>query len=343
MTLDFLPYKIRVEKRPDGTEEKKLEPERVDVGLGMWPAVSLVQARERALERCRLVADGKDPRVTAAASTRTLGEAWEEALPKRAKAQQWKGGLTGNSAKGYKGAFDNHVGPVLGSVPVVAITPKVIAEFLADLRDRGFARIPELAKGVLKVSFDHAVLEGWRPDNPVAAAVAGVGKLGGYKGGIRWVPVHKAYEAYQKICGYGARSKSPVTVERVGALRSLVLMGKRTMDILDMRWEDMDLQYGLWRIRWARLKNARSMVAHPEYEWALESEARSRLESSEADPLAVPPLADWGSLRHDVANYPFEHETFYYQPLCPEMVEILRDAWRRGVAARMGLSACSEG
>ena len=330
LTLGFLPSKIRARKRPDGAEEKVFVPKRVDFSLGTWPAVSLAQARERALKCCRLVADGKDPRVVDAASRRTLRDVWEEVLPKRVKAQKWKGGLRGASATKYKNAFDNHVNPVLGSFPIAVITSEQLEEFFEDLDDRGLAGIPPQAKKVLDFCFDHAVLRRWRPDNPVATAIRSVGALGGYKGGIRWVPLHEAYEAYQQICEYGQSSTSPLTVENVSALRSLVLTGKRPMDILDMRWEDMDLQHGLWRIPWARLKNARSMVAHPEYEWALESEARSRLESAEADPLAVPPLADWGSLRHDVANLPFEHETFYYQPLCPEMVEILRDAWRRG-------------
>ena len=191
VTLDFLPYKIRVEKRPDGTEEKKLEPERVDVRLGMWPAVSLAQARERALERCRLVADGKDPRVTAAASTRTLGKAWEEALPKRAKAQQWKGGLTGKSAKGYKGAFDNHVGPVLGSVPVVAITPQGNREaggsICVDRRttpDIPVAGHEEVLNIVIRSCGSRGAAGG--ATIPVAAAVAKSWvSIEGYDGGIR--------------------------------------------------------------------------------------------------------------------------------------------------------------
>ena len=249
----FLPSVEKLRKRGGRMCVVKEYP-RKDFRLGRWPSVSLQEARDLSAQYYGLVQKGKDPRVELARATTTVNAAWEAALPKRARKAHWKGGMDGLTAAKHLGTFRKHIAPSLGERPVADVTPQEIVKLVEALVDADYADIPVAAMKSLNIVFDWALAEPLRSDNPSRAASKVVGDIEGYDGGIAWLPVDFAYDAYKLICAYGGPNPGKVGLARRAALRALVLTLKRPAEVLGFRWENINWETGLIRIPKEQMK-----------------------------------------------------------------------------------------
>ena len=267
---------------------------RRDFALGCWPAISLGQARAKALEYCRLVQAGKDPGKATAAPTVTVAELWPKALAERARKQKWKGGVRGKTGELYEGTFNRHLRSALGGRPVAAVTARDIVRVVKPLGDQ-YARVAPQAMIILHFLFEHAVWEEIRTDNPAVTAASRVGDLSSYKGGLRWVPVDGACAAYQAVCAYNpvdARSSGLVAKH---ALKTVILTAKRVGEVLQMDWSQIDRKEGVWRIPWENMKG----------------------------PLSKPMRQRNAPSGPKLASDRREEADFFIEPLTPAVLEIL--------------------
>ena len=303
ITCGFLAPREKPRKRGGKTVVVKECP-RVDFALGRWPAMSLQEARAKAAAYYGLVQQGADPRVEQARVTLTMREAWSKALPDRVVASRWKGGLDGLTATKMAGTFRKHVAPRLGERPVAQVTVKEISKLLKELVSAGFADVPAAAVKALNVVFDWAVDEGLREGNPCKAAVRAAGDIEGFDGGVSWVPVGLAYDAYRLICQHGGPNPGPVALSRRLAMRAQVLFLKRPAETLGLRWEDIDWDAGLIRIPKERMKGR------------LPKRRKSR---RSAQP------GDTAELSGRAAKDPRELDNFHVELMTAELRQVLQD------------------
>jgi len=220
---------------------------RRELGLGAFPAVSLAQAREKALEARRLRAEGIDPiaaRRAADAPELTFGEVAtefidgaEDGWKNRKHRQQWRNTLT-TYAKAIwtKPVADVDVEDVLKILrPIWSTKP----ETASRVRGR-IERVLDVAKArKLRAGENPAA---WRGN---LAVILPPRKKGPKR--------HHPAMPYGEVAGFmlklGQRSALAAR-----ALELTILTACRTGEILGARWSEIDLDAKLWTIPAERMK-----------------------------------------------------------------------------------------
>ena len=106
------------------SQRLRIDGHEFNVGLGSYPAVTLAEARNRALENVRLIEQGGDPRVKATAAP-TFADALEGAI-----SVLRSGWANEKTEKNLRAVMTEHVLPRIGRRPVDAIQPADVLAFL---------------------------------------------------------------------------------------------------------------------------------------------------------------------------------------------------------------------
>ena len=146
-----------------------------NLGLGPYPAVSLAQARQIALDSLQTVREGRDPIAEKQAakeaarnpvpSTPTFAEAAAQVIELRRPT--W-----GNPKHGaqWSSTLETYACPVIGGKPVDATTASDVLSVLTPV----WAAKPETASRVrqrMETVMDWVVTNGWRLDNPAGKSL----------------------------------------------------------------------------------------------------------------------------------------------------------------------------
>lgn len=134
--------------------------QRVERGLGVWPSVSLDDARRKSEDLRRAARDGRDAQSEAKRAQRSTGVTFRQAFEDffAVRRQQLS---NGKHVAQWSTTMETYVLPVLGRRPVAEITA---AEVLSVLEPIWFTK-PETASRVLQrmnAIFDSAILRGNR-------------------------------------------------------------------------------------------------------------------------------------------------------------------------------------
>ena len=226
------------------------------IPLGWWPAVSLQEARIRALENAVAVARGKDPRdgsKLASAPSAALPveapagptfreaveavievarEGWRRPGPTEAK---WR-----RSVKGLRLA-SRPVGEIEAADILRAITPV-------------WKRYPTKARVTLQIVSRvcrWAVAAGYRKDDPVPAVRAALPRNGKRAKHFKAAPVAGVREALAKI--RAAKTRGPARL----ALEFVILTASRSREVLGATWGEIDLEARVWTVPADRMKSGR--------------------------------------------------------------------------------------
>ena len=115
-----------------GGKEKRLS-------FGVYPDVTLKEARERRDEARKLLANGKDPGEVKKAQKAAIAERSAHAFEAVARAwfEKWKTGVTESTAQSQWKRLVKHIVPVLGALPVSEITAPKVLSVLSPLEERG--------------------------------------------------------------------------------------------------------------------------------------------------------------------------------------------------------------
>jgi len=214
---------------------------RVALVLGRWPELSLSQAREKAAEAHRAVGRGEEPSADKVASgALTMAWAAGEMIRRHYRMEDVKGGVPMKSAAEAERVLKVYVLPRLGSLLVREVTPRHVVQ----LRDAVAAK-----------------------NGPVMAArmLATLSKF------FNWCAVHDDFldQALPNPVLKGFKTAKAVKRDRYlddaelswlwtvtgqmpapwGAfVRMLLLTGQRRGEVAAMRWEDVDLEEGVWSL-----------------------------------------------------------------------------------------------
>jgi integrase len=243
------------------------------MGFGPYPVVSLAEARERALEARKLIAQGVDPLDSrhalerAQASERAKAVAFDECAGQYIASQRdgWK---NAKHAKQWETTLEQHVLPILGKLPVSSIeTPhimRVLEQKSADYPNGIWRDIPETAsrtRNRVELILDWARSRGYREgENPAR-----------WKGHLdkllpKTTKLTAPGQAKEKI--HFEALPSTVMSTFMSALRNqpgvaalalefAILTAARSGEVRGARWEEVNFQERVWIVPAERMKAKR--------------------------------------------------------------------------------------
>ena len=236
--------------------------------MGLGPAgekpgeVTLAEARRLAGEARTILRGGYDPiderkarkvailRAELEASERTFKAAAEAFVKSRETG--WK---NEKHADQWTATLKQHVYPLIGEMPVVAIGTDDVLRVLRPIWDR----IPETASRVrqrIEAVLNAATVRGWRTgENParwkghLANELPSTKKVKpvSHRSALPWQQVGAFMVALQGKSGTAAR-----------ALKLAILTASRTGEVRGMRWQEVDLAAKVWTVPGERMKAGRA-------------------------------------------------------------------------------------
>ena len=220
---------------------------RRDLGLGAYPDVTLLIARERALDARRLIANGEDPIAKKRqAKPKTFKDAALELI--ESKRPGWK---NAKHAAQWTSTLETYVFPKIGSVQVARVET---ADVIAALKPI-WAEKPETANRVrqrIEAVLDYATALGLRAGDNPARWRGHLDHLLPKPTKVRAVKHHPALP-HAEIAGFMGDLSNRTGVG-ARALAFTILTAARSGETRGMTWSEVDFENQIWTIPAQRMK-----------------------------------------------------------------------------------------
>ncbi len=217
-----------------------------EIGIGSYPAVSLAKARERAAEMRSALADGRDPKsVRDKEAEPTFGACADRFV--KTMESQWDNPK--HRAQWRMTLGDAYCLKIRGKLVSQIDTQDVLAVLSPIWTEK-----PETAsrlRGRIERVLDYAKANGWRnTENPALWRGHLKNLLPGRKKLSRG---HHPAMPYADVPGFVQRLRSSKAMA-ARALEFLILTAARSGEVLNMRWQEVDLENAIWTIPPERMK-----------------------------------------------------------------------------------------
>lgn len=222
------------------------------MNFGIYPMVSLVQARAKRNEARAILDEGKDPAIVKKLAIEANRKAAECTFKKVAKEwhETFKAQWAAVHANDVIRSLERDVFPAIGKFPITDLTPPMVLKVLRAIEARGSIEIAKRVRQRISAVYVYAMAEGVATSDPAEKLAAVLKPLRkGRQPAI--TDLEKLREMIGKVEEDYAR---PVT--RL-AMRFLSLTAVRPGELRGARWdefEDLDGDEPLWRIPAARMK-----------------------------------------------------------------------------------------
>lgn len=223
--------------------------------IGSFPEISLEEARVAHRAARWLVERGTHPLAFVEQETsakqaeldaarlhtfRALNAEWQEAT---------NAGLSPRTAKHRKQMLETHVLPKLGDRPIAEITRKELRDLLLEL-DKTVPVTAKHCRQYIKQVFDWALDAEVIQGNPTPKATSLPNQSSRKVTPRKALPLIKLGEFLLAI--ETAPASDPLTK---AALWLLILTWSRTAEVVGARWDEFDLEQGVWEIPAERMKS----------------------------------------------------------------------------------------
>lgn len=230
-------------------KEKKLS-------IGVYPTITLAEARNKREEAKRLLANGLDPsgvkqevkqeRMMVAANTfEVIALEWY-AL----KTPEW----SKSNADTVLKRLEKDVFPILGKYPIKIITHKMILDLANSIKERGAHELAKRVVQMCKNIFQYAVVTG-RADKNIAEDLKGLIKS-------ETKNHHAAIEA-KDIPQFMAdlrNHKAKLNYQTYLAVHFMMLTFLRTQEMIKAEWSEFDFDEKIWIVPAQRMKMKKEHV-----------------------------------------------------------------------------------
>jgi integrase len=214
--------------------------------IGVYPQVSLADAREKAGKAKKLVEQGIDPTKERKARRKmTAGNTFA------AVAREWWGKKRGScipddAARVWKSLDDSAI-PAIGNTPIDKVTAQDVLAVLRQIEERGSLDVASRVQQRIRSVLDYAVYTGRAASNPVSSLRDVLQ--------TRRVTHRKALDRRElpKFLGLLETTDRLRKTTQL-ALRLLVLTFVRPGELRRARWDEFDLEARQWRIPADRMK-----------------------------------------------------------------------------------------
>jgi len=230
-----------------------------EMGLGSCITFTLAEARQRAAAQRKQLADGIDPieakrgnlleqRLTAA-KVITFDKAAEGFI--EANQSGWRSRKHGDQ---WRNTLATYASPVIGDLPVSEITTAMVMKVLQPI----WATKTETAtrvRGRIEKVLDWSKVQGYRSgENPaawkgnLAEALPKPSKVAdaGHHAALPWAEMGQFMQTLRAMPGAGSL-----------AMQLIILTATRTSEVIEAKWNEFDLEAGLWVIPKGRMKGFR--------------------------------------------------------------------------------------
>jgi len=220
------------------------------LSLGVYPDVSLAQARERRETARKLVAEGIDPSAKRKDDKALKLEKGFNSFEQIANQwfEHWQITHSVRHGDNVKSRLERNVYTVLGALPISEITTPQIVKCIKAIAVRGANDIAKRCHQNIGQIFRHAIANGFAERNP--AADVRPSDIIALKPAINMARVDES-ELPDLLRAIDAYNGSNVT--RL-ATKLMVLTFVRTGTLIGTPWSEIDFEAKLWRIPPARMK-----------------------------------------------------------------------------------------
>lgn len=232
----------RLKYRVDGKEKL--------LALGVYPTVTLADARQRREDARKLLANGSDPSaMKQAAKAKRLEAAIVVADTFEAVAREWmaRQEVAEVTASKSRWILESFLFPEIGSLPIAEVTPRVLLDALRKIEGRGLLETARRAKIKAGQVFRSALREGKAEADPTASLR---GALKAPRG------EHRATITDPAKIGELLRAIECFSGQYVTlcALKLAPLVFVRPGELRKAEWAEFDLDGAIWRIPGERMK-----------------------------------------------------------------------------------------
>ncbi|MDK9606317.1 tyrosine-type recombinase/integrase [Lelliottia wanjuensis] len=228
-----------------GGKEKKLS-------IGVYPSVTLAQARSERDRARRMIAEGTDPSHAKQAKKRALRESTASTFKAIAtewfahKARTW----TARYLADQQARMENKVYPAIGHRPVSEIKPLEVLHCLREVESEGKLETLRKTRQICVQIFAWAIVTGRATSNP--ADYLNTALLSPARQNNRSLTA-------EQLPGFVRDVMQSVYFMAKGT-RLLMLTGLRTGEMRLGRWDEVDFDKALWEIPKERMKKRRPHV-----------------------------------------------------------------------------------
>ena len=231
-----------------GGKERKLS-------IGVYPAVSLAQARSKREEARSMIAEGKDPSYEKQAQKRAHNT--RTATTFKAIADEWFAHKSRQWSEGYLAEqvtrIETKICPVIGLRPVSEITPVEVLHCLKAIENEGKIETLRKTRQTCVNIFAYAIVTGRATANPADY--------------LNTALLSPQSDSHRSLCAeqlpdFLSDLHRAVEQEHLMALatRLLLLTVLRTGELRYGTWDEIDLDNALWDIPKERMKKRRRHV-----------------------------------------------------------------------------------
>jgi integrase len=217
-----------------GSKEKRLS-------LGVYPDVSLKDARERRDEARKFLAKGIDPALQRKAVKDSKTTAAANTL--EVVARQWFLEKSPEWAESNRGRIirrlERDIFPWIGDKPISEINTPLLLEVLKRISDRGLTETAHKARQSCRQIFVYAIQKGLAMTNPVDATEGALPSVKNKNFAAITDPI-KVGEFMRAVDAF----KGTLTVQC--ALRLAPLVFVRPGELRKAQWDDIDLDRAIW-------------------------------------------------------------------------------------------------
>ncbi len=244
--------------KPDGGRYWRMDyrhgGKRKTLALGVYPTVTLADARQRREDARRLLANGTDPsevrkaaKVAQAVAAALAVDTFEAVAREWLKKREASGDTAATTLAKDRWRLEAYLFPAIGSRPIAEINPRELRDTLRPIADSGKLETASKTKTTAGQVFQWAMLEEKVETNPVSS-------LRGLF--TSPTPTHRAAltdpvrigELLRAIDGYTGR------LTTLTALKLAPLVFVRPGELRKAEWSEFDLDGAIWRIPGHRMK-----------------------------------------------------------------------------------------
>jgi len=222
------------------------------MNFGIYPMVSLLEARAKRDEARALLGEGKDPAIVKRLRIQANLDAAAMTFERVAREwhQTFKSQWASIHADDVIRSLERDVFPAIGALPISELTPPIVLQALRSVEARGSIETAKRIRQRISAVFEYAVAQGTATSDPAEKLASALKPL--RKG--RQPAITDITRLQKMIQEADEDYARPVT--RL-ALRLLSLTAVRPGELREARWhefEDLDGAQPLWRIPAFRMK-----------------------------------------------------------------------------------------
>lgn len=223
------------------------------LALGVYPELSIIEARQRREAARQLLRNGTDP--GAAKQDKKAQDKLSSAETFEAVARQWhenkRDGWHPTTAADKLYRLEKDVFPHMGGKPIASITPPQVLMVLRRIESRGALELTRRLKQTIGQVFRYAVAEGRAERDPTQDLKDALKPMQhGHFAAIDPKELPAFLAALE-------RNEARLFMQTRLALRLMLLTFVRTSELIEAEWSEFDLDGAVWDIPKERMKRKR--------------------------------------------------------------------------------------